>query len=149
MAVLRRAVADDIDSMLGLLETLFNLEQDFAPSRAKQHSGLELLLKADNAYAVVAEHAGEVVAMATLQVMISTAEGGPVGLIEDVVVAAPHRGRGIGRALMNHLTQWAAKEGLLRLQLLADRDNRPALTFYRKQGWSRTSLIALRKTALD
>ena len=83
--------------------------------------------------------------MATLQVVISTAEGGPAGLIEDVVVGESHRGCGLGQALMDHLVAWAGERGLTRLQLLADRDNRPALDFYRKQGWTMTSLIALRK----
>ncbi|MEJ2592726.1 MAG: GNAT family N-acetyltransferase, partial [Candidatus Thiodiazotropha sp.] len=107
---------------------------------------LERLLDAPDAHVVVAEEAGRVVGMATLQVVISTAEGGPAGLIEDVVVSESHRSRGIGQALMDDLIAWAGERGLTRLQLLADRDNQPALDFYCKQGWTLTRLIALRKT---
>lgn len=142
---LRTAVASDIESLQHLLEALFTIEQDFTPDREKQRRGLELLLETRNAHVVVAEEAGKVVGMATLQLVISTAEGGPAGLIEDVVVDESHRGRGIGQALMDHLSAWAGERGLTRLQLLADRDNGPALDFYRKQGWTTTRLIALRK----
>ena len=141
---LRPAVAADMDSLLDLLAALFTIEQDFTPDREKQRRGLERLLDAPDAHVVVAEEAGRVVGMATLQVVISTAEGGPAGLIEDVVVSESHRGRGIGRALMDDMIAWAGERGLMRLQLLADRDNSPALDFYRKLGWSTTRLIALR-----
>ena len=149
MLKLRQAVPADIEPMLGLLEALFSLEQDFKPNREKQRNGLEMLLKAPDAHVVVAEQAGEILGMATIQVVISTAEGGAAGLIEDVVVNESHRGRGIGDSLMNHLIAWAGKKGLKRIQLLADQDNRPALAFYRKQGWSKTRLIALRRVSED
>jgi GNAT superfamily N-acetyltransferase len=142
---IRQATAADIEAMSILLDQLFSIEQDFTPDQIKQRMGLKDLLAAKEAYVVVAEVKGAVVAMATLQVLISTAEGGRCGLIEDVVVNASYRGQGIGQALMSHLEDWAQKQGLTRLQLLADRDNHPALTFYKKQGWSVTSLIALRR----
>jgi GNAT superfamily N-acetyltransferase len=83
--------------------------------------------------------------MASIQTLISTAEGGPVGLVEDVVVAKSWRGRGIGQNLLEALGDWARQHGLTRLQLLADRHNRNALDFYAKDGWQPTALICLRK----
>ena len=144
MVNLRPAEPADIESLLDLLEALFTIEQDFTPDRERQRRGLEKLLEARGAYAVVAEYEGEIIGMATIQTLISTAEGGPAGVIEDLVVSESYRGRGIGQAIMNHLVSWAEQRGLSRLQLLADRDNRSALEFYRKQGWSTTRLIALR-----
>jgi GNAT superfamily N-acetyltransferase len=143
--MIRQATPEDIEAMSMLLAQLFTIEQDFTPDHSKQRRGLEMLLAASDAYAVVAELEGEVVGMATLQVLISSAEGGFCGLIEDVVVNESCRGRGVGRILMAHLFEWAAKRGLTRLQLLADRLNQPALMFYQSQGWSVTNSIALKR----
>lgn len=41
-----------------------------------------------------------IVGMATIQTLISTAEGGRVGLVEDVVVDESFRGKGIGKLLL-------------------------------------------------
>jgi GNAT superfamily N-acetyltransferase len=142
---IRQAKAEDIDTMSMLLAQLFSIEKDFTPDHLKQRQGLEKLLAASDAYVAVSEHEGEVVGMATLQVLISTAEGGLCGLIEDVVVSESCRGKGIGKALMDHLVQWSEKQGLTRLQLLADRQNQPALMFYQSHGWSATNLIALKQ----
>ncbi len=46
------------------------------------------------------------------------------------------------------LVSWSVKRGLTRLQLLADRNNRPALDFYRRIGWRSTQLICLRTNEL-
>jgi GNAT superfamily N-acetyltransferase len=83
--------------------------------------------------------------MATVQIVISTAEGGLVGLVEDVVVQEDRRGCGVGRCLMAALVSWAEGRGLSRLQLLADRTNFGALDFYNQAGWLPTRLICLRK----
>jgi ribosomal protein S18 acetylase RimI-like enzyme len=146
MLRLRPAVVTDIDDLIPLLEQLFSIEQDFSINPEKQRRGLEMLLQSDAAYVAVAELAGEVVGMASLQVVISTAEGGRAGLVEDVVVSVSHQDRGIGRSLLLHLTDWAADNNLTRLQLLADQDNQPALAFYEKNNWIRTRLLAFRKS---
>ena len=129
-----------------LLDQLFTIEQDFTPDREKQRRGLQLLIDSPGALVVVAEEGNEIAGMATLQLVVSTAEGGRAGLIEDVVVGEFYRGRGVGHSLMDHLLSWAKKQGAMRVQLLADRDNQPALDFYRKEGWLQTSLVALRKS---
>ncbi len=138
----------DIPALIDLLAGLFALEKDFAVDAAKQRRGFELLLaqQGDRALLLVARsQAGEVVGMASAQLVISTAEGAPSAWIEDVVVRPDSRGRGIGRALLEALLAWAQSQGATRAQLLADAGNTPALQFYRRSGWQSTRLAAWRR----
>lgn len=145
---IRPAGPDDLDAMVLLLQALFAVEADFTPDRDRQRQGLMRFLDGCGKHRciLVAEHERQVIAMATLQILISTAEGGPVGLVEDVVVREDCRGQGIGKRLIKALSAWADAHGLSRLQLLADHDNQSALDFYRKIGWETTRLICLRKS---
>lgn len=149
--VIRPAVIEDIESLICLLETLFSVEEDFAIDRTRQRRGLEMMLNNGRGRVIVAETSptaeaadGTVVGMCSGQLTISTAEGGPAVLIEDVVVLEDWRGQGIGERLMAGITAWARENEAARLQLLADRDNVPALDFYKYLGWQQTSLICLR-----
>lgn len=144
---IRTATLADLEALVALLQDLFSLEADFTPDPGRQRRGLRTLIEGggENRCILVAETAGEIVAMASVQVLISTAEGGPVGLVEDVVVRAEHRGQGVGRRLMAEISAWAEARGLTRLQLLADRHNTPALAFYERLGWQATQLICLRR----
>jgi len=144
---IREARETDVSALCDLVDELFAVEADFEPDRAKARRGLTALLGASEAARLfVAEARGEVIGMCSVQVLVSTAEGGPVGLVEDVVVSKGRRGHGIGAALVGHLESWARERGLKRLQLLADRDNAPALDFYQKRGWQITRLICLRRS---
>ena len=143
-AAIRSADREDLGSLTALLETLFSLEEDFVVDGGRQRRGLELLLESDRGRLLVAEADGAVVGMCSGQLTISTAEGGPAVLVEDVVVREDWRGRGIGARLMDAVADWAMERGATRLQLLADRNNASALDFYTHLGWSATQLICLR-----
>lgn len=143
---IRAGRPSDLENLVALLQELFAIEADFAPDPERQRRGLALLLDGSAGRKVfVADTGGRAVGMATVQVLISTAEGGPVGLVEDVIVARERRGRGVGRRLLAAVETWARERGLTRLQLLADRENAPALAFYEKAGWRRTRLECWRK----
>lgn len=146
---IRTATGSDIPAMVELLRQLFAIEEDFVFMPDRQQRGLELLLAADQARVLVAEDQNEVIGMATCQLLISTAEGAPSLVIEDVVVSPAHRGRGFATLLLAKLAEWGRKRGARRMQLLADRTNSPALGFYRRQGWQTTQLICLRKYHAD
>ncbi|MCU7933028.1 MAG: GNAT family N-acetyltransferase [Candidatus Thiodiazotropha sp. (ex Codakia rugifera)] len=143
---IRDARPADVGKMADLLTQLFTIEQDFEVDPEKQQTGLEMLLRTDQAQLFVVEHGGEVVAMASLQIVVSTVEGGPVGWVEDVIVDHHHRGNGVGRMLLHHLEQWSDRHGLSRLQLVADRSNHSALDFYTRHSWDETRLIVLRQS---
>ena len=112
---MRAARQEELEPMVALLRLLFAIEADFRFDAARQRRGLGLLLQDDRARVLVARVNGRVVGMCTGQVVISTAEGGPALLVEDVVVAPDHRGRGIGRALLTALTDWASSLSVLKL----------------------------------
>jgi ribosomal protein S18 acetylase RimI-like enzyme len=147
MITIRTAKPSDIPQLVELLKELFTIEADFDFDQEKQASGLNLLLKSEKDCILVAELLSEnrVLGMCTVQTLISTAEGGPVGLLEDLIVAADFRHQGIGAILLAEAVNWAECKGLKRLQLLADKSNLPALNFYQKQGWQSTQLVCLRK----
>ena len=130
--------------MVLLLRSLFALEKDFSFDGRRQAAGLGLLVNDDRTLLLVAELHGRVIGMCSGQTVISTAEGGPALLVEDVVVTADHQGKGIGTRLLESLQKWAEERGISRLQLLADRTNSAALEFYKHQGWQTTQLICLR-----
>jgi GNAT superfamily N-acetyltransferase len=143
---IRVACARDIEPMCRLLGELFRIETDFRIDPARQRNGLRLLLEGGSAIVLVAQAGADLVGMCSVQVLVSTAEGGAVGLLEDLVVSAPWRGQGIGSALLGAAEACARSRGLSRLQLLADRGNQAALGFYDCAGWQRSSMIMLRRT---
>ena len=139
------AGAADIDAMADLLYELFTLESDFKPERAKQLAALRWILDHPaHGRLFVARDAGRVVGMANALVSISTAEGGPVLILEDVILAASHRGSGHGRQLVEHMLHWAASEGMQRVTLLADKDNAAALAFYERLGFEESAMVVRR-----
>jgi ribosomal protein S18 acetylase RimI-like enzyme len=144
---IRNARRTDIDVMVSLLGELFSIETDFSIDKARQRRGLKLMLDGclKHRCIKVAEVEGQVIGMCTAQTLISTAEGGIVALVEDVVIALQFRGQGIGRKLMESIEDWARSRGAARIQLLADRTNFSALDFYDKIGWRPTQLICLRR----
>src|SRR5574341_1896827 len=145
--IIRPARPEDIPRMCELLADLFSVETDFEVDVVKQMKGLSMLVSDPwgRAFVAVAVVDTGIVGMATVQTLVSTAEGGWVGLVEDVIVDRQFRGRGVGKLLLEQIAAWGRENGLKRLQLLADSDNRPALDFYKNRRWNTTSLICLRK----
>ena len=141
---IRTAEPADLASLVSLLAALFSIEQDFVFDEPRQRLGLALMLANERGRVLVAEAEGQVVGMCAGQLLVSTAEGGLSLLVEDVVVQEQWRGRGVGRLLIEAISDWARVNNVSRLQLLADRNNMPALDFYRSLGWQTTELICLR-----
>ena len=144
-AVIREAGQADIPRLVDLLGELFSLEHDFTPDAEKQQRGLRLILDhPERGRIFVARQGDEVIGMVNALFTISTAEGGPVILLEDLIIAAPHRGRGIGGLLVRHVLCWAQCKGFLRVTLLTDRDNAGAVGFYERNGFVRSGMEVLR-----
>ena len=143
----RDARETDINAMVSLLRELFAIEADFAFDEKRQRKGLSLMVADCQKHRCVkvAEIESSVVGMCTAQTLISTARGGVVALVEDMVVSEKYRRMGIGHQLMESIEKWAQTRGANRLQLLADRTNFSALDFYDRMGWLPTRLICLRK----
>lgn len=140
------ATKDDLPHLVELLAELFTLESDFQPDPVKQLHGLRTILdEPELGKLFVLRVDGEVAGMANALITISTAEGARALLLEDVIVRREYRGSGLGRQLVEHVLKWAKWRGMVRTTLLADRDNQPALDFYRKLGFENSNMTVLRK----
>ena len=136
----------DLEPMAELLQELFTLESDFQPRRDRQLAALRwILAHPGHGRLFVLRNAGRVAGMANALISVSTAEGGPVLILEDLIIAADHRGCGHGRRLVEHVLRWAAVQGMSRVTLLADRDNEPALAFYARLGFTASAMRVLRQ----
>jgi len=145
LARIRAATESDMEAMTQLIARLFALEPDYPFDAAKVHRGIDLLRAREDAAALwVAELGDRLVGMCSAQIIISTAEGGPVAWVEDVVVSPELRAQSIGRMLLDAVTAWAKRRGISRLQLLVDRENEVAQGFYRHLGWKNTRMICFR-----
>lgn len=143
---IRTATENDLDACARLLTQLFSIEEDFVIDTEKQLKGLRLLLaEPERCRIFVAEFEDEIIGMCAVQLLVSTAEGGPVMLFEDFIVSESHRSRGIGAQLIQAAEAWGKSHHATRFQLLADKDNRKALDFYQNHGWNRTNLTYLFK----
>lgn len=145
--IIRPARPEDIPRMCDLLADLFSVETDFEVDVVKQVKGLSILISdpRERTYVGVAAVDNTIVGMATVQTFVSTAEGGRVGFVEDVIVDHKFRHMGIGTRLVEEIVTWGRIVRLKRIQLLADRDNQSALDFYLSRGLTPTRLICLRK----
>ena len=95
---IEQATIEDLPQLTDLLFDLFTLESDFDPDRSRQMRGLRLLLEQPNRGRIFVLRQGQhILGMINLLFTISTAEGGFVILLEDVVVHRDFRGLGYRR----------------------------------------------------
>ena len=139
------ATREDLPQLVALLGVLFSQEAELVPDDTKQTRALEKILSDESVGRIhVAREGGKVVAMASLIYGISTAEGGLAASFEDMVVLPGYRGKGLGTALLEHVIAEARKQGVLRLMLLTDKQNKRAQALYRKLGFIESSMKAMR-----
>ena len=139
------ATREDLPQLVALLGVLFSQEAELVPDDTKQTRALEKILSDESVGRIhVAREGGKVVAMASLIYGISTAEGGLAASFEDMVVLPGYRGKGIGTALLEYVVAEARKQGVLRLMLLTDRQNKRAQALYRKLGFVESTMKAMR-----
>ncbi|MDA8083044.1 MAG: GNAT family N-acetyltransferase [Nitrospiraceae bacterium] len=145
--IVRPARFDDIPEMCGLLNALFSIESDFSADLQRQADGLSLLVgdRSGLSAILVAAGAAGIAGICSVQTVISTAQGGPVGLLEDLIVRKDCRGNGIGTKLLFEITEWCRVRNISRIQLLRDADNLGAREFYSSNGWLDTNLVCMRR----
>jgi len=143
--VIEPATEADLDELSVLLGELFAQESDFRPDKDKQLRGLRLIFEQPSRGRVfVLRRDGAIVGMINLLFTISTAEGGFVMVLEDLVVHKRYQGHGYGAKLLNYAIDFAKKKNFLRITLLTDRPENVAQEFFRRHGFVESSMIPMR-----
>ncbi len=139
------AMPEDLPQLVELLSALFEEEEDFVPDPRKQEHGVRMILEQPNRgriFVLRTDHMA--VGMANLLFTISTAEGGPVVLLEDVIVHPQHRGQGYGGRLLRHVIDFSREKGFKRITLLTDRISAESQSFFQQHGFKFSSMIPMR-----
>ncbi|MBF2099398.1 MAG: GNAT family N-acetyltransferase [Gloeomargaritaceae cyanobacterium C42_A2020_066] len=140
------AQLEDVPQLVALLTLLFCQEADFRPDEAAQAAGLRLILECPEAGRILVLRQGaQVVGMVNLLFTISTARGGRVAPLEDLIVAPEYRGQGAGSALLRGAITLAQDCGCSRITLLTDEANAAAQRFYQRHGFSRSGMVPFRR----
>ena len=103
------------------------------------------MLADERVHSFGAEADGQLIGLGIVRMRI-TPPGTPmqprrVAFIDDVVVDAKHRGRGVGTAILSRLKQLAAEEQADSLELMVWSFNAAAMRMYEKAGFTPRSLI--------
>lgn len=139
------ATLDDLPALVELVGSLLDLEEDFEPDRNKQEHGLRLILEQPNRgriFVLRTDHA--IMGMVNLLFTISTAEGGFVLLLEDVVIHPEHRGEGYGTRLVEYVIDFARKKEFRRITLLTDQISEESQRFFERFGFAKSHMIPMR-----
>jgi len=140
-----RALRADIPALCGLLAILFSQEVEFQADQSLQEAALTMLVdQPELGTLLVARDGSRPVAMVSLLYSVSTALGGRVALLEDMLVHPDYRNRAIGSQLLSHAVEFAREQGCRRITLLTDSDNSAAQAFYRRQGFVLSEMVPMR-----
>lgn len=143
--VIEPATIEDLDDLSSLLGELFSQEKDFRPDKSKQLRGLLLIIEQPSRGRVfVLRRDRIIVGMINLLFTISTAEGGFVILLEDLVVHESYREDGYGSMLLEYAINFAKQKNFLRITLLTDRPEIRSQNFFRRHGFFESHMLPMR-----
>jgi ribosomal protein S18 acetylase RimI-like enzyme len=134
MISFRQYTTDDCDAVRAMW---VRAGLELRPSDSKEE--LEKKLLRDPELFIVAEDEGEIIGA------VIGAFDGRRGFVYHLAVAPERKGEGIGKALMERVSDDLRKLGCIRLLLLVDEDNESAQEFYRATGFSSNRMIVMSK----
>ncbi len=140
------ATLEDLPALTELVMDLFAMSSgDFTPDRETQERGLRLILEQPSRGRIaVVRNNDQIFGMVNMLFTISTARGGFVMLMEDVVIHPHHRGQGFGSMLVDHVLDFARQKKFLRITLLTDKISAESQEFFKKQGFDYSNMIPMR-----
>ena len=139
------ATVEDLPQLADLLHDLFTLESDFRPDQEKQLRGLRLILEQPNRGRIfVLRSVDKIIGMVNLLITISTAEGGFVLILEDLIIRQEHRAQGFGAELLKYALEFARQKDFLRVTLLTDRMDEPSKHFFYQHGFHESEMVPMR-----
>lgn len=140
------ATIEDLPALTELVMDLFSKSGDFSPDRAVQEKGLQLILEQPSRGRIfVLRNNHRIFGMVNLLFTISTARGGFVILMEDVIVHPDHRGQGYGSMLLKHVVEFAKQKNFKRITLLTDKISQESQEFFQKNGFEYSNMIPMRR----
>jgi len=140
------ATIEDLPALTELVMELFAVSGDFTPDRVTQERGLQLVLEQPSRGRIfVVRNKDRIFGMVNLLFTISTARGGFVILMEDVVIHPQHRGQGYGSMLLRYVMDFAKQKQFKRITLLTDRISAESQTFFQKNGFDYSNMIPMRR----
>ena len=156
-AVIRPATSADVPAIGRLGALLVRTHHDFDPQRfiaasARTEDGygsyLGRQLRESNVIVLVAERDGELLGYtyAGIEGFDYMALRGPAGVLYDIVVDPAHRGRGIGRLLLDATLAALAARGAPRVVLSTAERNEPAQRLFARAGFRRTMIEMTRES---
>jgi GNAT superfamily N-acetyltransferase len=132
---IRPATPADVGEILRLIRALAAYEREPDAVQATEDDLLRHGFGENPYYqCLIAELDGKPVGLALYFYDYSTWLGRPGLYLEDVFVDPPHRGLGIGKALLQRLAAIALEEGCARLKWEVLDWNQPAIDFYASLG---------------
>lgn len=135
MLAIRNAIRDDAKLILDFIRRLAEYERE---PKAVSASEEDLLRDgfgpAPKYRCIIAEWENKPAGFAFFFYNYSTWRGRPGLYLEDLFVLPEMRGKGIGRALMQHLAQIALRENCYGIRWMVLEWNEPALKFYEALG---------------
>ena len=144
--VVETATIDDLQPLTELVMELLEHSGDFTPDRAQQERGLRLILEQPSRGRIfVVRNHERIFGMVNLLFTISTARGGFVILMEDVVIHPDHRGQGYGSMLLKHVFDFAEQKDFRRITLLTDKISGESQSFFMKHGFEYSNMIPMRR----
>ena len=139
------ACITDLPELVVLLNDLFTQDIEFVPDWEKQKNGLEaILINPEIGEILVLKGDGKILGMVSLLYSVSTALGGKVAILEDMIIHQDYRKQGFGKELLGEAIRFSKERNCLRLTLLTDFNNDPAISFYQQFEFKKSDMIPMR-----
>ncbi|MDD3787367.1 MAG: GNAT family N-acetyltransferase [Petrimonas sp.] len=126
-----KQIKEVTDELVSAMATLVPLLAEKA--KTPSFSDLQQITTADGTFFFVAEENG--VILGTLTLVTYRIPTGKKAWIEDVVVEKNARGKGIGNLLLEHAMQFAAEQGIPKIDLTSNPTRVAANELYKKIGF--------------
>jgi predicted N-acetyltransferase YhbS len=132
---LRRATQADAELIASLLSDL-----GYASTAADVVDRVQRSLESDTSCLLLAQSENDVTGLIAAELVPYFPNGSTVCRVTALVVAAQHRGRGLGEKLLACATDFAREHGCSGIELTSAHHRLDAHRFYERLGFSRTSL---------